>query len=205
MQVSRTSTQIDISQPEKEGRRMGRILRRRSDRRPRYTRVAIVVSVAVIVLIVALLFLPGYKGDLPEGVDLTVLPLANAILNSFTFLFLVAALAAIRRKRVDTHRRFILAAATTTFFFLLSYVTYHFLAASTPYGGAGLMRYVYFFVLLTHIVLAAATVPVALFALFSGLNMEVVRHRRIARWAMPLWLYTSASGVIVYLMISPYY
>lgn len=183
----------------------GNRLPRGGRRRYNYGPVAIGVSVAIILLIVALVLLPGYQGELPEGVDLTVLPLANAILNSFTFLFLVAALVAIRRKNIDAHRRFVLAASTTTFFFLLSYVVYHFLASSTSYGGEGPLRYVYFFLLATHIVLAAGTVPIALFALFSGLSMEVRRHRRIARWAMPLWLYTSASGVLVYIMISPYY
>src|SRR5690625_1982611 len=174
-------------------------------RQASYTPVTIAISVAIIVLILALVLLPGYQGDVPEGFDLTILPLANAILNSVTFVFLVAALVAIRRKNIDAHRRFILIAATLTFFFLLSYVTYHFLASSTSYGGEGVLRYVYYFVLITHIVLAAVTVPFALFSLFSGLKMDVRRHRRIARWAMPLWLYTSASGVLVYILISPYY
>src|SRR5690625_1403933 len=130
---------------------------RRSSRQGRYHRynytpVAIGASGAIIVLILALVLLPGYEGEIPGGFDITLLPLANAILNSFTFLFLVAALVAIRRKRVETHRRFVLAASTTTFFFLLSYVTYHFLASSTSYGGEGPLRYVYFFLLITHIV-----------------------------------------------------
>lgn len=182
--------------------------RRSRSGRPRaynYTPVAIGVSIAIILLITALVLLPGYEGDIPGDIDLTVLPLANAVLNSFTFVFLVAALITIRRRQIDAHRRFVLAASVTTFLFLLSYVTYHFMMSSTPYGGEGLLRFVYFFVLISHIILAVGTVPLALFALFSGLRMEVRKHRRIARWAMPLWLYTSASGVLVYFMISPYY
>lgn len=177
----------------------------RGYRRRNYTPVVIAVSVAIVVLISALFLMPNFSGTVPEGVDLTVLPKANAILNATTFFLLIFALVAIRRKRVDTHRRLVLAACVATFFFLLSYVTYHFLAPATQYGGEGLLRYVYFFVLISHIVLAIAVLPFGLFALFTGLNMEVRRHRRIARWAMPLWLYTSASGVLVYILVSPYY
>lgn len=179
--------------------------RRGGYRRYNYTPVAIIISIAIILLIASLVLLPGYQGEIPEGFDLTILPLANAILNSFGFVFLVAGLVAIRRRRIDTHRRFILAASTTTFLFFLSYIAYHFLASSTPYGGEGVMKFVYLFILITHIVFAIATLPLALISLFSGLSMDVRRHRRIARWAMPLWLYTTATGVIVYILISPYY
>lgn len=170
-----------------------------------YKPVVISVSIVLIALIAALFLIPNFGGQLPENVDLTILPKANAILNSFTFVFLVSALIAVRRKRVDTHRRFILAAVAVTCLFFVSYVTYHFLAPATAYGGEGLLRSVYFFVLITHILSAIIVVPFALFSLFTGLNMEVRRHRRIARWAMPLWLYTSATGVLVYVLVSPYY
>lgn len=159
---------------------------------------------AIIAVILLLYFLRGQAGR-DVGFDLKILPLANAIFNSFTFVFLLAGYIAIRRKQRDTHRRFILAAFATTALFLVSYLTYHTLAPSTPYGGEGLLRYVYYFILITHVVLAAGIVPLALFALFTGLNLEVLRHRRIARWAMPLWLYVSLTGVLVYVMISPYY
>lgn len=172
--------------------------------RPRnYTPLVIALSVAINLIVAILFFLPGYRGL--EHLDLTFLPMMNAIFNSFTFVFLLAAYWAIRRKEVQTHRRFIYAALTTTTLFLLTYVTYHFLTESTRYGGVGPIRYVYFFLLLTHVLLAIAIVPMALFSVASGLNNQVDRHRRIARWTMPLWLYVSATGVIVYLMIRPYY
>ena len=158
----------------------------------------------IVAVVMALYFLRGDAA--PEvGFDLTILPLANAIFNSFTTVFLAAAYIAIRRKQRETHKRFILAAFATTALFLITYLVYHSLAPSTPYGGEGFLRYVYYFVLITHVVLAAVIVPLALFALFTGLNLEVQRHRRIARWAMPLWLYVSITGVLVYVMISPYY
>ncbi|WP_383065345.1 DUF420 domain-containing protein [Streptomyces sp. NPDC056638] len=84
-------------------------------------------------------------------------------------------------------------------------MTYHSIAENTLYGGEGIMRPIYFFILITHICLSAIIVPLALFTLIRGFSMQVERHKKIARWTMPLWLYVSLTGVIVYLMISPYY
>lgn len=179
--------------------------RTRPDKSKNYRSLAISLSAIIILTVIALLVLPGYGEDVDLGFDLKILPLLNAIFNSISFVFLILALAAIRRKQVDTHRRFILAAVVMTTLFFISYVMYHFLVPSTPYGGDGILRYIYYFVLLTHIPLAALVVPLGLFALFTGLNLEVRRHRRIARWAMPLWLYVSITGVLVYILISPYY
>ena len=103
------------------------------------------------------------------------------------------------------HRAFIGMAFLTTTLFLVCYVTYHYLTESTSYGGDGALKGIYFFVLITHIILAIVIVPLALMSAIRGLKMQVERHRRIARWTMPIWLYVSLTGVIVYLMISPYY
>jgi putative membrane protein len=84
-------------------------------------------------------------------------------------------------------------------------VTYHYLTESTSYGGGGPLKYVYFFILITHILLAIVIVPLALITVTRGLNMQVEKHRKIARWTMPIWLYVSLTGVLVYLLISPYY
>ncbi|WP_226658672.1 DUF420 domain-containing protein [Pseudalkalibacillus hwajinpoensis] len=168
-----------------------------------YTPWIVGLSIAVNVLVVILFFLPEYSGDV--GFDITLLPLLNAVFNSFTFVFLVAALIFIKQKNIKLHKRFIFAAFTTTALFLVSYVTYHGLSESTSFGGEGLIRPIYFFILITHIILAAAIVPLALITVTRGLNMRVEKHRKIARWTMPLWLYVSITGVVVYLMISPYY
>lgn len=164
-----------------------------------------VLSIVVNVTIALLFLSSGHGRAATTEFDITILPMTNAILNTFTFVFLSAAFFWIRRKDVTNHRRFILAAFVTTTLFMISYVTYHFLAESTRYGGEGWLAYVYYFILLTHIVLAVVIVPLALISLFSGLAMDVRRHRRISRWTMPLWLYVSITGVAVYLMISPYY
>lgn len=178
-------------------------MRRQPVRQRNYTPFIVITTVLIYVVIGVLSGLPGYEGDL--AFDITVLPMLNAIFNSFTFIFLLAALIAVKRKNVTLHRRFIFAAFATTALFLMSYVTYHYLAADTPYGGEGALKVIYYFVLITHIVLAAVIVPLALITVTRGLNMQVAKHRRIARWTMPLWLYVSLTGVLVYVLISPYY
>lgn len=168
-----------------------------------YTVPIAIISIVLIGAILLLTYLPGYEGEV--GFDVKILPLMNAIFNTFTFLFLLLALIAIKKKNVNTHRKFIFAAFSTTTLFLFTYVAHHILSEPTSHGGPDWVRYIYLLVLLTHIVLAAAIVPLALITVVRGLNMDVERHRKIARWTMPLWLYVSATGVIVYLMISPYY
>lgn len=168
-----------------------------------YTPLIIGLSIAINVLVAILFFLPEYEGEITF--DVTLLPRLNAIFNSFTFVFLLAALYFIKQKNIKLHKRFIFAAFTTTALFLLSYVTYHYLTESTSYGGEGPLKYIYFFILITHILLAIAIVPLALITVTRGLNMQVERHRKIARWTMPIWLYVSLTGVLVYLLISPYY
>lgn len=154
-------------------------------------------------LIIFAFFLP-YKEHF-KGHILSFLPLLNAIMNGATFIFLLLALFAVKQKHIRLHRNFIFAAFSCTSVFLLSYLLYHFTTPSTRFGGTGILKYVYYFILITHILLAIITVPLALVTMGRGLNREVARHRKIARWAMPIWLYVSATGVVVYLMIAPYY
>lgn len=168
-----------------------------------FTPIIVLLTIVINALVAFLYFMPKYETI--SDVDLTILPFLNAVFNSFTFVFLVAALVSIKQKNIRLHKRFILAAFTTTALFLVSYVTYHGMAESTAFGGEGAIRYVYYFILLTHIVLSAAIVPLALVTVARGLNMKVEKHRKIARWTMPIWLYVSLTGVMVYIMISPYY
>ncbi len=163
----------------------------------------VTVSIVVIGLVGILSGLPGVEDF--DAFDVTILPMLNAIFNSFTFIFLTAALIAILKKNVTVHRRFIYAAFVSTSLFLVTYVLYHYIAPSVPYGGTGFMAGLYYFILITHIILAAVIVPLALTSVARAWNMEKERHRKIARWTMPIWLYVSLTGVLVYLMISPYY
>lgn len=166
--------------------------------------IAVIITIIVNGLVAYLIFADGFTGHI-EGFDLTILPMINAILNSFTTVFLAMALYFILRKNIKAHRRFIYAAFTSTALFLITYVTYHYLAESTSYGGTGILAGIYYFILITHIILAAVIVPLAILSFLRGVRNQVEKHKKIARWTMPLWLYVSITGVLVYLMISPYY
>lgn len=168
-----------------------------------YTPIIIIISVVIIALIAVLSSMPKIEIDL--GFDVKILPLLNAIFNTFTFLFLVAALIAILKKKVKLHMTFIFAAFGTTALFLITYVAHHAFSDATTFGGEGMIQSIYYFILLTHIILAAVIVPLALVTLARGLNGQKEKHKKIARWTMPLWLYVSFTGVLVYLLIAPYY
>lgn len=131
----------------------------------------------------------------------SVLPHLNAALNATSFLLLVAALYMIKRGNVQAHRRLMLSALAVSGLFLVSYVTYHAQYGSVRFTGQGVVRVVYFIILVTHVILAAAIVPLVIITLRRALAGDFARHRRIARWTYPLWLYVSITGVVVYLML----
>ena len=133
--------------------------------------------------------------------QITDLPLVNAVLNTSATLCLLAGWRAIRRRDERRHRAFMIAALACSALFLVSYLVYHAFAGSRPYGGTGLLRAVYFLVLITHVVLAAAIVPLVLVTVTRAWRGQFARHRAIARWTLPLWLYVSVTGVVVYLML----
>ena len=132
---------------------------------------------------------------------LTDLPALNALLNSLSATLLVAGYVMIRGRRPDVHRACMLAAFSTSTAFMVSYLVYHANVGSVPFTGQGVIRTVYFAVLISHIVLAALVPPMALVTLVHGLRSRFDRHRRLARWTLPIWLYVSVTGVIVYVML----
>ena len=133
--------------------------------------------------------------------EIADLPTLNASLNALASVFLVTGYVMIRSRRIDAHRRCMLSALGTSALFLISYVIYHANAGSVPFRGTGTIRVVYFAVLIPHIILAAAILPLALVTTARGLRGDYTRHVRIARWTLPVWLYVSVTGVIVYLML----
>lgn len=163
----------------------------------------VIISVAVPVLVALLFKMPQLKIQLPF--DVYLLPKFHAFLNASVTVLLLSSLYFIKHKNIAAHRFCNLTALILSATFLVSYVTYHALTESTKYGGEGVMRYVYYFILLTHIVLAALILPLILFTFFRAFTGQFARHKQLARWTMPLWLYVSITGVIVYFMISPYY
>jgi uncharacterized membrane protein YozB (DUF420 family) len=134
-------------------------------------------------------------------VTIADLPTLNATLNATAAILLAIGWVLIRRRRVRAHRAVMLAAFGVSTLFLISYVIYHANAGSRPFPGQGAIRGVYFFILITHIVLAAAIVPMALLTLSRGLREQFDRHVPLARWTLPIWLYVSVTGVVVYLML----
>lgn len=168
-----------------------------------YTKAIWILSIGINLLIGLAYFIPTIT--IPEGYDFSYIPKVNAILNGLTFFSLVGALIAIKKRKIIIHRNFIFAALTFTGIFLGSYLLYHFTTPSTSFGGTGFIKVVYLIILLTHIILAALIVPLALISIARGLNMKVVKHRNIVKWVMPIWLYVSFTGVLIYILISPYY
>ena len=137
--------------------------------------------------------------------SVTDLPALNATLNGIAGLFLLAGYYFIRRRQIERHRAAMIAAFATSSLFLVSYVIYHANAGSRPFPGQGAVRIVYFAILISHIILAAAILPLALVTLARGLRRDDVRHRRIARITWPIWIYVSVTGVVIYLMLYQMY
>jgi putative membrane protein len=137
--------------------------------------------------------------------EISDLPALNASLNALASVFLTTGYLLIRRGHRDAHRRCMLMALTTSALFLTSCVSYHANAGSVPFPGAGAIRVLYFAVLIPHVILAATILPLALVTTARGLRGDYVRHVRIARWTLPLWLYVSITGVIVYVMLYQLY
>ena len=164
-----------------------------------------IVTIVVVGLVGALM--AGGGGARPAAFDVTALPLVNACLNTLSAGLLVAGWLFIRGRRIVAHVCCMLGAFVVSTLFLVSYVTYHYHAGSRPFTGQGWIRPVYFALLITHIVLATTIVPLALATIYRGWHGATdptagfVRHVRIARWTLPIWLYVSVTGVLVYWLL----
>ncbi|GAA0894448.1 DUF420 domain-containing protein [Fulvivirga kasyanovii] len=165
----------------------------------KYKKLIIGLSVAI-PLAVAVLF--GVK---IEGYDFTFLPPIYATINGVTAVLLIAALAAIKKGKIKLHENLMKACIALSASFLVMYVLYHMTSESTPYGGEGAIRYVYFFILISHILLSIAVIPLVLFSFVRALSNQFDKHRKLARVTFPIWLYVAITGVVIYIMISPYY
>lgn len=161
----------------------------------------LIVALSILLPIaVAVLFrvkIPGY--------DFSFLPPIYATLNGITALLLIGAVVAIKRKNRKLHEALMKTCIVLSGAFLVMYVLYHMTSDSTPFGGEGLIRTVYFSILISHIILSVAVVPMVLFTFSRALSGNFERHRALAKFTFPIWLYVAVTGVIVYIMISPYY
>jgi putative membrane protein len=166
----------------------------------KYNKLIVVLSVAI-PLVVAALF--GIK--IPNVEPLTFLPPIYASINAFTAVILIIAFWAITNKKIKLHQRLMQTAIICSVLFLVMYVAYHMTSDSTKYGGEGVLKYVYYTILLTHIVLSVVVIPFVLITYVRAMTQNFVMHKKIARITFPIWLYVAVSGVLVYIMISPYY
>lgn len=170
----------------------------------KYNKLIIAVSV-IIPIVVAILFGVKLKDFGYDVEPLSFLPPIYATTNGFTAVLLVAAVVAIKNGKKKLHQRMMTSAIAFSVAFLVMYVAYHMTADSTKFGGIGTIRYVYFFILVTHIVLSIVIIPMVLITYVRALGKNFDKHKKIARITFPIWLYVAISGVVVYLMISPYY
>ncbi|PXY39444.1 DUF420 domain-containing protein [Flavobacterium cheongpyeongense] len=170
----------------------------------KYNKFIIAVSI-VIPVVVAILFGVKLK-DFGYNVEpFSFLPPIYATINGITAVVLILAVIAIKKGNQKLHERLMTTAIVLSVAFLVMYVAYHMTADSTKFGGEGIIKYVYFFILITHILLSIAIIPLVLITYVRALAQRFDRHSKIARITFPLWLYVAVTGVVVYLMISPYY
>lgn len=170
----------------------------------KYNKWIIVLSIAI-PLVVAGLFGVNLRRLGFDVEPLTFLPPIYASVNGLTAIILVIALWAIKNKKIQLHERLMKFAIGCSVAFLLMYVAYHMTSDSTKFGGEGTIRYIYYFILITHILLSIVVIPFVLVTFVRALSERFDKHKKIARITFPIWLYVAITGVIVYLMISPYY
>ncbi len=163
------------------------------------------INILSIAIPVAVALLIGIRQKVPLGEWTTALPHVIGIINGATSLLLIAAVIVIKQQKVELHRKLMTTAFVLGAIFLVTYIVYHISNPSTTYGGEGAVRYLYYFLLISHILLSIVVVRYVLLAMYYALNNQFGDHRRIVKLAFPIWLYVSITGVAVYLMISPYY
>lgn len=168
---------------------------------PRKYKILIWILSIVLPLAVAMLF----TVRIPNVERLGFLPPIYATINGFTAVLLILAVRAAKQGKRVLHMRLIQTCIGFSIAFLVMYIAYHITSDSTPYGGEGSIRYFYYFILISHILLSIIVIPLVLVTYVRGLTNQIERHRKIARITFPLWLYVAVSGVIVYWMIAPYY
>lgn len=161
---------------------------------------SVVVPIAVAVLI---LFPDMFRVDF--GIEAGVLPLFHAILNGSTGLLLILGLYFIKQRRIVSHKRVMLLAFSFSTIFLVSYVISKLNTEPTPFGGEGILKGIYYFILISHIILSVPVLPLAMFSIFRGLTRENEKHKKLVRYTFPIWLYVSFTGVLVYIFMAPYY
>lgn len=165
--------------------------------------IIVALSILVPVLVLILIYLPERYNFL--GLATSTLPLFHAVLNASTAVLLLLGFFLIRKGNIKMHRNVMITAFFLSCIFLISYVISKISHEPIHYGGTGILRPIYFFILISHILLSAIIVPLVLFTMYRGLSGQYAKHKKIARWTFPIWLYVAITGVLVYLFMIPYY
>lgn len=164
----------------------------------------LIIAVSIIVF-AAIVLLSRVKLDVQLGFDEHVFARINAVINSTVSILLLAGLIAVKNKKYLLHKRIMISAIILSCLFLVSYICHHLFTGETKFGGEGTIRYIYYFILGTHIVLAGIILPFILFTAYRAMTGDWARHRKLSKITWPIWLYVAITGVVVYFMISPYY
>jgi len=165
---------------------------------------SLVIAVSIIVF-AAIVVLSKVKLNVQLGFDEHLFAKINAVINSTVSVLLLAGLIAVKNKKYLLHKRIMITAIILSCLFLVSYICHHLFTGETKFGGEGTVRYIYYFILGTHIVLAGIILPFILFTAYRAMIGEWVKHRKLSKITWPIWLYVAVTGVVVYFMISPYY
>lgn len=169
----------------------------------------LVTAVSIIVFLVVLILQSHIITIFPQGSEIPewvfFLPRLNAMINGTCSVLLLISLYQIKGGNIQVHKVLNITTFVLSSLFLVSYIIFHATGIRTSYGGEGVLKYIYYFILITHIILAAVVLPLVLLSFYSGLQMNVARHRKLVRWSFPIWLYVTVTGVLVYIMIAPYY
>lgn len=163
------------------------------------------IGIFSFVVFAAVVILGRVKLEIETGFDVHIFAKINAVINSMVAVLLVAALIAVKKKNFLLHKKLMMTAMVLSVLFLVSYIGHHLLAGEAKFGGEGSIRYLYYFILATHIFLAAIILPFVLFTAYRAMIAEWPAHRKLAKITWPIWFYVAVTGVIVYFMISPYY
>lgn len=165
----------------------------------------VLIGIFSFVVFAVVVILGRVKLEVDLGFDVHIFAAINAVINSLVSVMLIAGMIAIKQRKYEQHKKIMFTAMILSIIFLVSYIAHHLLAGDTKFGGEGFIRPVYYVILITHIFLAAIILPFILFTAYRAMIAEWPAHKKLARITWPIWLYVSITGVVVYLMISPYY
>ena len=165
----------------------------------------ITLSILIPIAVALLMLFPDVLHIESKNLDFSSLPFFHAILNGCTAILLITGFIWIKNKKTKAHKISMMTAFILSSIFLISYVVSKLTNAPVPFEGEGTIRYVYFFILISHIVLSIPVLPLALFSIYRGLTGEITKHKKIVKWTFPIWIYVAVTGVMVYIFMIPYY